>query len=153
MKELAEEQGAEDRLLFEAQNDKGRLTRASFKTRLAAALEGGADVAAAGEIEMLRKYLALIENEAAAGRKVKDAEKALDAKVAARYAQLTLADIEQLVVHDKWLVALGRDVQTELDRVGQALAGRLKQLAERYATPVRRLVAEVGRSQRRSTST
>jgi len=143
MEELAEEQGAEEGLLFEAQNEKGKLTRASVKTRLAAALEGGADVAAAGEIEMLRKYLALIENEAAAGRKVKDAEKALDAKVAARYAQLTSGDIKQLVVHDKWLAALGRDVQSELDRVSQALAGRVKQLAERYATPVPRLVAEV----------
>lgn len=63
--------------------------------------------------------------------------------MAARYAQLTPADIKQLVVHDKWLAALGRDVQSELDRVSQALAGRVKQLAERYATPVPRLVAEV----------
>jgi len=57
MEELAEEQGKEDGLLFEAQNDKCKLTGASVKTRLAAALEGGADVAAAGEIEMLGKYL------------------------------------------------------------------------------------------------
>jgi type I restriction enzyme M protein len=143
MEELAEEHGAEDGLLFEAQNEKGKLTKASVKARLAAALEGGADVAAPGEVDMLRRYLSLIDEEAAAGRKVKDAEKALDAKVTARYAQLMPEDIKQLVVHDKWLATLAADVQSELDRVSQALAGRVKQLAERYATPVPQLVAEV----------
>lgn len=143
MDELAEEHGGEDGLLFEAQNDKGKLTKASVKARLAAALEGDTDVAAPGEIDMLGQYLTLIEGEAAAGRNVKDAEKALDAKVAARYAQLKPEDIKQLVVHDKWLATLGRDVQSELDRVSQALAGRIRQLAERYATPVPQLVVEV----------
>jgi type I restriction enzyme M protein len=143
MEELTEEHGAEEGLLFGAQNDKGKLTKASVKARLAAALEGGADVAAPGETEMLRQYLTLIEDEAAAGRKVKDAEKALDAKATARYPQLKIEEVKQLVVHDKWLAALSRDVQSELDRVSQALAGRVKQLAERYARPVRQLVAEV----------
>ena len=143
MEELAEEHGAEEGLLLEAQNDKGKLTRSSVKARLAAAVEGGADVAAPGEIDMLRQYLALIEEEAAAGKKVKDAEKALDAKVTARYAKLKPEDVKQLVVHDKWLATVSRDVQTELDRISQALAGRVKQLAERYATPVPKLVAEV----------
>lgn len=92
---------------------------------------------------MLRQYPTLVEGEAAAGRKVKDAEKALEAKVTARYAKLTPEDVKQLVVHDKWLATLSRDVQSELDRISQALAGRVKQLAERYATPIPKLVAEV----------
>ncbi len=33
---------------------------------------------------------------------------------------------------------LATDVQIELDRVSQALTGRIKQLAERYAMPVTR---------------
>jgi type I restriction enzyme M protein len=143
IEELAEEHGAEEGLLFEAQNEKGKLTKASVRARLAAALEGGADVAAPGEIDLLRQYLALIEHEAAAGRKVKDAEKALELKVTARYARLKPEEIKKLVVHDKWLATLSRDVQSELDRVSQALAGRIRQLAERYATPVPQLVAEV----------
>jgi type I restriction enzyme M protein len=36
------------------------------------------------------------------------------------------------------------DVQTELDRVSQALTGRIKQLAERYAEPLPQLAADVG---------
>ena len=71
------------------------------------------------------------------------AQKALDAKVAARYRQLTEAEIKALVVEDKWLAALALSVQGELDRVSQALTGRIRQLAERYATPLPKLAEEV----------
>ena len=47
------------------------------------------------------------------------------------------------MVDDKWLATLQTDVQTELDRVSQALSGRIRQLAERYATPLPALNAEV----------
>ena len=47
------------------------------------------------------------------------------------------------MVDDKWLATLQADVQTELDRVSQALTGRTRQLAERYATPLPALNAEV----------
>lgn len=69
--------------------------------------------------------------------------RALDAKVAARYRKLTQDEIKTLVVEDKWLAALGASVQGELDRVSQALTGRIRQLAERYATPLPRLAEEV----------
>jgi type I restriction enzyme M protein len=48
-----------------------------------------------------------------------------------------------LVVDYKWLTTLEIAVQTELDRVSQALTSRIKQLAERYATPMPKLTAEV----------
>ena len=47
------------------------------------------------------------------------------------------------MVDDKWLARLAADVQSELDRVSQALTGRIRQLAERYATPLPRLAADV----------
>jgi type I restriction enzyme M protein len=74
---------------------------------------------------------------------VKDAQKLLDAKVAAQYAKLSIEDIKTLVVDDKWLTTLAADVQTELDRVSQALTGRIKQLAERYTEPLPQLAADV----------
>lgn len=143
LEELAEEHGVEDGLLFEAQTDKGKLTKASVKARLPAAREGGADVAVPGEIEMLERYLELAEREAAASRKVKDAQKALDAQVTGQYKKLKPVDVQQLVVHDKWLAALAARMQSELDSLSQALAGRIRQLAERYATPMPQLVREV----------
>ena len=48
-----------------------------------------------------------------------------------------------LVVDEKWLAQLAADVQSELDRVSQALTGRIRQLADRYAAPLPRLTGEV----------
>ena len=47
------------------------------------------------------------------------------------------------MIEDKWLATLAVDVQTELDRVSQALTSRIRQLAERYATPLPKLTVEV----------
>jgi type I restriction enzyme M protein len=140
MEQLDEEHGGEDGLLADARTDKGKLTAKSIKDRLRA-IKG--DKFADDERKALEAYADLIEQEAAAGKKVKDAQKALDAKVAAKYGQLTEAEIKTLVVEDKWLTALAASVQSELDRVSQTLTGRIRQLAERYAMPLSELAEEV----------
>ena len=140
IEELDEEHGGEDGLLADAKNEKGKLTKASAKARLA---EIKRDKDAAEERKLLETYADLTEQEATASKKVKDATKSLDAKVAAKYPHLSEAEIKALVVEDKWLATLAYSVQGELDRVSQALTGRIKQLAERYATPIPKLAAEV----------
>jgi type I restriction enzyme M protein len=140
MEEMDEEYGGEDGLLADAKNDKGKITRASVKARLADIKH---DKEARDERRLLDAYTALIEQEAAAGKQVKDTQKALDAKVAGKYAQLSATEVKTLVVEDKWLAVLAASVQGELDRVSQALTGRIKQLAERYATPMPALGHEV----------
>jgi len=140
MEEMDEEHGGEDGLLAEAKTDKGKLTAKSVKDRLKV-IKGDKDYD--DERNVLEAYATLIEQEAAAGKKVKDAQKALDTKVAAKYGLLTEAEIKTLVVEGKWLVALATNVQGELDRVSQALTGRIRQLAERYAIPLPELVKEV----------
>lgn len=140
LEELDEDQGGEDGPLAEGKTDKGKLTAASVKARL----KGIKHVRDADEERLaLEQCLALIEREAEASKKVKTAQKALDAKVQAHYAQLSEAELKTLVVDGKWLATLQADVQTELDRVSQALNGRTRQLAERYTTPLPALNAEV----------
>jgi len=46
-------------------------------------------------------------------------------------------------VDDKWVATLAATVQGELDRVSQTLTGRIRQLAERYASPLPQLTDEV----------
>ncbi|NMV41933.1 type I restriction-modification system subunit M [Ralstonia insidiosa] len=140
MEELDEEHGSEDGLLAEAKTDKGKLTKVSVKARL---FDIKKDKEAADERRLLNQYLELIEQEATANKRVKDAQKALDAKVAAQYAKLTEVEVKTLVIEDKWMAALATDVRTELDRVSQALTGRIKELADRYATPLPKLTSEV----------
>ena len=66
-----------------------------------------------------------------------------------KYPELTDADIKTLVVDDKWMARLNGDVQGELGRVSQTLTGRIRELAERYATPLPQLEDEVERLARR----
>src|SRR3990172_3054465 len=85
----------------------------------------------------------LLDKQADARTRLKDAQEALEMKVAAKYGTLTEIEIKALVVDDKWLAQLATDVQSELDRVSQALTGRIRQLADRYAAPLPRLTGEV----------
>jgi type I restriction enzyme M protein len=140
MEEQDEEHGGENGLLAEGKTDKGKLNAKSVKDRLKALKN---DKEAAEEQAALEAYLALIEQESVAAKKVKEAQKTLDTQVIRKYAQLSEAEIKTLVVDDKWLAALATSVQSELDRVSQALTGRIKQLAERYATPLPKLIGEL----------
>jgi type I restriction enzyme M protein len=143
LEEMAEEHGGEEGLLEAAKNDKDKLTRASVAARLRAikAEPDGSD--GADECAALEQCLGLLEKEAATSAKTKAAQDALMAKVAAQYGKLTEDEIKALVVDDKWLARLAAAVQGELDRVSQTLTGRIRQLAERYATPLPQLTGQV----------
>ena len=138
--ELEEEHGGEEGLLAEVTSDKGKISKGSVQSRLK---EICADKEAADEVAVLKTYLALLDKEAAAGKVVKDAQKALDAKVAAKYKVLSPDEVKTLVVDDKWLACVESDVQSELDRVSQRLTQRIKELAERYSGTLPELSAEV----------
>ena len=140
LEEMAEEHGGEDGLLEAAKNDKDKLTKASVAARLKD-IKGDAE--AADERKVLNDYLALAEKAAATSAKVSAAQEALLLKVAAQYGKLTEDEIKMLVVDDKWLATIAAAVQGELDRVSQTLTGRIRQLAERYATPLPQLTGEV----------
>ena len=139
MEEMREEHGGDEGLLFEVIED-GKIARTAVKDRLKI-IKG--NKAATDERKALETYADLVEQEATASKKMKEAQQALDAQVAAKYAKLTEAEIKTLVVDDKWLAALAISVQGELDRVSQALTGRIRQLAERYAEPLPQLVTDV----------
>ena len=76
-------------------------------------------------------------------RKIKEAEANLDEKAFKYYEELKEADIKLLVIEDKWLATIEADVQGEIDRVSQALAARVKELAERYESPLPKVNARL----------
>jgi len=101
------------------------------------------DKEAADEVAVLKQWLKLNTEEADYKKAIKEAEAALDLLAYGKYPQLTEAEIKTLVVDDKWLTTITAAVQGELDRVSQTLTGRIRQLAERYATPLPKLIDEV----------
>lgn len=78
----------------------------------------------------------MIDQEAAASKKLKDAQKSLGIDVNAKYHTLTESEIKDLVVENKWLKALQTGITSELECISQSLTGRIIELTVRYATPL-----------------
>jgi type I restriction enzyme M protein len=143
LEELKEEQGAEDGLLaevIEGEGDKRKITTKALKARLK---EIRKDPEFADEREALEDYAELLDKQADAKGRLRVAQEDLVAKLDAKYPKLTEDEIKTLVVDDKWLATLATAVESELDRLSQTLAGRVRQLAERYTTPLPQLTDEV----------
>jgi len=90
----------------------------------------------AEEIKVLKAYIKLIDEQSELNKKIKEAEVALDKLTLARYTSLTENEIKQLVVDDKWMATIERSVKTEMERISQCLTQRIKELVERYETPL-----------------
>lgn len=138
LEELDDAHGGEDGLLAEAKTEKGDLSQASIKARLKDIKD---DPDADEERQHLLTYLEGLSQKGEVSKAIKAAQQALDAEVAATYTRLSEAETRTLLIDDKWLATIGGAVHSELDRVSQALARRIKQLAERYATPLPELEA------------
>jgi type I restriction enzyme M protein len=95
------------------------------------------------DLAVVVRYLSNLDQQADAKARLKAAQDDLEAKLDAKYPTLTEEEIKTLVVDDKWLVTIAAAVQGELDRVSQTLTGRIRQLAERYATPLPQLTDEM----------
>lgn len=134
--ELEEEHGGEDGALSELD----KVNKANVAARLK---EIKNDKDAKDEAVVLNDWLKLNTDEADLKKRLKDAEADLDTKAYAHYPKLTEAEIKTLVVDDKWLAALDRDIHGEMDRISQALTQRVKELDERYETPLPRMVSHV----------
>jgi type I restriction enzyme M protein len=105
--------------------------------------EIGKDAEYVDEGKALKDYSELLDKQTDCKAKLKAAIEDLDAKVDAKYPKLTEAEIKSLVVDEKWIATLASSVRGELDRVSQTLTGRIRELAERYESPLPQIVHEV----------
>jgi type I restriction enzyme M protein len=141
--EMREENSGEEGLLtevIEGEGDKQKIAAKAVRARLK---EIGKDPLYADERAVLEAYGDLLEQQSEAKARRKAAQEDLDKKIDAKYPKLAEAEIKTLVVDDKWMARLSTAVQGELDGVSQTLTGRIRQLAERYATPLPKLTDEV----------
>jgi type I restriction enzyme M protein len=100
------------------------------------------------ELRVLGEYLELTDRIGEAKKALRDAEAELDALAYAKYPTLNECEIKTLVVDDKWLTALDARVHGEMERISQALTGRVRQLAERYEMPLPGLSSRVAEMER-----
>jgi type I restriction enzyme M protein len=133
--ELEEEHSGEDAVLSGFDS----ITAAAVNDRVRE-IDGADD---AEELAILQQWLRLTDTVAARKKKLRAAESALDAMALQQFPQLKDAEVKHLVVEDKWFIRLHADMQGEIDRISQTLTSRIRELAERYATPLPQLTDEV----------
>lgn len=136
MAELEEEHGGEEGAFSELE----KVNRGSVTSRLK---EIRGDKEAKDEVAVLNDWLKLAKEKADLKTRLKDAETELDTKAYRLYPKLTEDDIKVLVVDDKWLAALDTSIHGEVDRISQVLTQRVKELTERYETPLPQMVGQV----------
>ena len=129
MTELEEEHGGEEGAFSELD----KVNKANVTARLK---EIKGDKEAKEEAAALNAWLKLSTQEADLKKNLKEAEGALDALTYTKYPKLTEEEIKTLVVDDKWLATISAAIHGEMDRISQALTQRVKELAERYETPL-----------------
>jgi type I restriction enzyme M protein len=134
--EMEEEHGGEEGAFSELD----KVNKANVVARLR---EIKSDRDAKAEAAVLSEWLDLNGEEADLKRNLKESEAALDAFAYGRYPKLTESEIKLLVVDDKWLAALDAAIHGEMDRVSQQLTRRVKELAERYETPLPKMADRV----------
>ena len=133
-KESLEEENSGDEDLFEdSRSDAGKITKTELNKRIKEIKD---DPEFKEELAVLQKYSELLEKESDIKKEIKDAEEKLDKDLLKKYNILTEEEIKVLVVDDKWLTTLRNSVREEMERISQKLAGRIKELAERYETPL-----------------
>ena len=136
MTELEEEHSGEEG----AFNELDKINKGNVRNRLKE-IKGDSDYAE--ETQVLKKWAKLEKQQSTLKNKIKKADGALDTLAHDKYPQLSEDEIKTLAVDDKWLTTLATAVQDELDRVSQTLTTRIRQLAERYDTPLPTLMDEV----------
>ncbi|WP_058463381.1 type I restriction-modification system subunit M [Legionella cincinnatiensis] len=84
------------------------------------------------EQNILSQYLELLAQESSLKKSIKEADAKLDALLLDFYPNLSEAQIKDLVIVDKWLSTIEKDIYSEMDRISQLLTQRIRELAERY---------------------
>jgi len=149
MDELREEHSGEEGLLAEVTDDKGKISKGNLDKRIKEIKRDAAtprllkEKGLGEEANMLQRYKKLMDDEAEVQFKIKTAKTELEKKVIAQYPKLSIAEIKTLVVEKKWMAAMDQRIRTEMDNISHRLTQRIKELAERYETPMPRMTENV----------
>lgn len=137
--EMEEEQGGEEGFF----SDYDKVNKVNVQKRLRAIDTPKLKKENAEEIKVLNEYIKLIDEQAELNKTIRVAIIELDSNALNKYKTLTEDEIKQLVVDDKWMASIEHSVKTEMERISQRLTQRIKELAERYETPMPKQTTEV----------
>ena len=136
LESFIEENGEEDGHLQFVKNKQGKVTKTAINARLKECFD---------EVEnkVLRACRKLIDSESKIKAELKSAKDELDTKLYHKYPALSIEEVKELIIQDKWFSSLKSSIVEECDRVTNSLANRVKILEERYKEPLFSIEKEV----------
>ena len=103
-----------------------------------------ADGTTEGEVyQILCEYAALCDKIKEFNKLVKDLELVLDEQCRAKYAELTINEIKELLVNRKWYYSIFKGIEALYVTTSHEIAGRVSELAERYEYTLPSLESDV----------
>ena len=94
------------------------------------------------EIDVLHDYLQLMKEETVRKHAHKQAMQTLHESVIDKYAYLADGEIQSLVIEDKWFASIGEAISGRIQQLAQELASRVGALGARYAKTLPELEME-----------
>lgn len=127
--EMTEEHAAEDGVLSDCLNDKDAVDVKAVSAKLKELKKNAPD---SEEYRALQEYTELCEKVRKYSKIVKELNTALDEACKAKYSELTMDEIKELLVNRKWYYTIFEGIKALYVTTSHAIAGRIAELAERY---------------------
>ncbi|NRG25598.1 N-6 DNA methylase [Bacillus circulans] len=119
--------------VYELRNKNGSFGKAKLRKALKEANENAVmPELYKDEYNALLTYQAKMTDKEEADKAMKEAQKALDELVLAKYGELTIDEIKHLLFDRKWMTRLESDIVDAIDQVLNVLASRVVLIAKRY---------------------
>ena len=138
--EITEEHNAEDGVLSDCLNDKDAVDMKAVSAKLKELQKTAPD---SEEYRVLLEYTGLCDKVKKYSKIVKELNAALDEACKAKYAELTMDEIKELLVNRKWYYTIFEGIKALYVTTSHEIAGRIAELAERYETPLPELEKSV----------
>lgn len=138
--EMTEEHTAEDGVLSDCLNDKDAVDMKAVSAKLKELKKNAPD---SEEYRVLLEYTELCEKVKKYSKIVKELNTALDEACKAKYAELAMDEIKELLVNRKWYYTIFEGIKALYVTTSHEIAGRISELAERYEDTLPRLESDV----------
>ena len=129
IEELEEEYTAEDRILADCLNDKDAVDAKAVKAKLK---ELKKSAPKSDEYSLLCEYIDLCDKARDYNKIVKELNAALDEACKAKYEELTIDEVKELLINRKWYYTIFEGIKALYVTTSHEIAGRIAELAERY---------------------
>ena len=140
LEELVEEHTAEGGILVDCLNDKDAVDAKAVNAKIKELKKTAPD---SEEYGILCEYVELSAKVKEYTKLVKDLNAALDEACKAKYAELTIDEIKELLVNRKWYYTIFEGIKALYVTTSHEIAGRISELADRYEDTLPSLESDV----------